>query len=177
MLRVRNAVDDEIARIICRPAKEGHIGEYVASAVFGIDLERSATHMGYDGRFTVGALSGKSVNVKYYGKREGILDINPSALPDYFLVLTGARAQPQSSRGTKRPWVVEAVYLFDASATVQKIRRRAELRGRIAKIGDATSIWSALWDEAEVYPTNRNTALMLSDEQRLAIGKLAGVAM
>jgi len=31
-------------------------------------------------------LQEKTVNIKWYGKHEGILDIDPQALPDFYLV-------------------------------------------------------------------------------------------
>ena len=44
--------------IVGRPALIGHVGEYIASRVFGIALEHSAANKGYDGRFTDGPLAG-----------------------------------------------------------------------------------------------------------------------
>lgn len=46
-------------------------------------------------------LTGSTVNIKWYGKLDYMLDIHPEAVPDYFLVLTGPKSQPQSSRGVK----------------------------------------------------------------------------
>lgn len=78
LLGQRNAVDADIASVIGRPAVVGHIGEFIAAEVFDIDLERSATRPGYDGVFRSGPLAGATVNIKFYGKREGLLDIPPS---------------------------------------------------------------------------------------------------
>ena len=79
-IRRRNEADAAIARIIGRPAEKGHIGEFIAAGVFGIDLEASAAHKGSDGRFVDGPLRGRSVNIKFYGKQEGMLDIRLDAL-------------------------------------------------------------------------------------------------
>ena len=103
---------------------------------------------------------GKTVNVKRYGKREGLLDINREALPDFYLVITGPKASAVSSRGTTRPWLISYVYLFNAARVIGALKRRG------VKIGVATSVQRELWEAAEIYPTPRNSQLMLSDEQR-----------
>lgn len=86
LIREKNSIEDEIARLIGRPALVGHVGEWIAGEVFNIELENSANQAGYDGRFKDGVLQGRTVNIKWYPKRDGLLDINESALPDYFLV-------------------------------------------------------------------------------------------
>ena len=92
LLHERNALDARIAQLIGRPASPGHVGEFIAAAVFDIDLFESATQKAADGVFRRGALQGRTVNIKIYGKQEGILDIRPDALPDFYLVLTGPRS-------------------------------------------------------------------------------------
>lgn len=109
LLDQRNAIDAEIAAIIERPMTSGHLGEWIASRVFDIQLERSAAARGIDGRFRSGLLSGKSVNVKWYLKREGILDLADSAELDFYLVLAGPVSAVGSSRGSTRPWTIEAI--------------------------------------------------------------------
>ena len=103
LLTRRNAIDEEIARIIGRPMTSGHLGEWIASQVFDIELESSAATPFIDGRFRVGPLAGRSVNVKWYLKREGLLDISGSPAVDYYLVLTGPSSAALSSRGGTRP--------------------------------------------------------------------------
>ena len=159
-VKQKNIIDDEIADIIGRPAERGHTGEYIASRVFGIRLERSASHKGIDGHFASGNLVGKTVNIKWYGKWDGLLDINPKTLPDFYLVMTGSKAGATSSRGTTRPWMVSHVFLFDAHRLLVK------LEGRGIKIGVATSVAEGLWREAEVYPAQRNSRLVISEEQK-----------
>jgi hypothetical protein len=83
LLKQRNLVDKEIAAIIGRPALSGHIGEFLAARIFDIDLEHSASTKGLDGRFSKGPLTGKSVDVKYVGKQEGLLDLSPTFPVDY----------------------------------------------------------------------------------------------
>ena len=89
-----NQINEEIAALIGRPALQGHIGEYIASKVFDIELEESASKKGVDGRFIDGPLRGRTVNIKIYGKREGLLDITLDNLADYYLVMAGPSSQP-----------------------------------------------------------------------------------
>jgi len=159
IIKRRNLVDAEIAGIIGRPAHPGHIGEFVAAAIFDIGLLESATSKGADGHFTRGPLSGRSVNIKKYSKDQGVLDVRLDALPDFFLVLTGARTPAASSRGTTAPWIVESVYLLEAAPLV------AHLRERGVTIGVATSVRRHVWHDAEIYPCPNNSMLRLTPEQ------------
>ena len=146
LLKVRNDVDKVIAEIVGRPAEKGHVGEFIASNVFGLELESSATTAGYDGRFSSGPLAGKSANVKWYAKREGILDINLKHLPDFFLVLAGPVTAPASTVGTPRPWVIAEAFLFETSPLVDRLNERG------VKIGTATSVRKIEWENARVFP-------------------------
>jgi hypothetical protein len=110
LLRQRNAIDAEIATVNGRPMTSGHLAEWIASTVFGIDLEPSATAKAIDGRFRSGQLAGRTVNIKWYLKREGLLDMTSSPALDFYLVLAGPAVAAASSRGGTRPWTVEAVY-------------------------------------------------------------------
>jgi hypothetical protein len=159
-IRARNAVEEEITAIIGRPAQLGHVGEYIAAHVFGIALEHSATHKGSDGRFTCGPLAGRTVNVKWYAKMEGLLDLAVDAIPDYYLVLAGPKSAAVSSRGTTRPWVIASAFLFHVGELVDHLHTRG------VKLGVATSVTRPIWDKAEIYPLAANPRLTLSDEQR-----------
>ena len=66
LIKARNVLENSIAGIIGRPAHPGHIGEFVASRIFDIELPESAVNRGCDGHFRTGLLAGKSVNVKKY---------------------------------------------------------------------------------------------------------------
>jgi hypothetical protein len=160
LIRSRNTIDAEIAGIIGRPAEKGHLGEYVAAHIFDIRLNESASTRAYDGRFASGPLAGRSVDIKYYGKQEGILDISTGELPDFYLVLTGEPGPAVSSKGKTRPWTIQRVYLFESSRLCE------DLRDRGLQIGVASSLRSALWDEAETFPRQYNRLLLLTDEQR-----------
>lgn len=159
LIRDRTPIESRISEIVGRPALIGHVGEYIASTLFSIDLHQSATTKGSDGLFRNAPLTGKTVNIKWYGRLEFVLDINPLAVPDYFLVLCGPRGSV-ASRGGVRPWLIDAVYLFDAPPLVQNLRAIG------VRIGVATSVRTHAWREAEIYPESNNPLMPLSDEQR-----------
>ncbi len=143
LLRRRNALDAQIARLIGRPAERGHLGEFIAAHVFDIELYDSAVHKGADGVFRGGPFAGHTVNVKFYGAQEGILDAAVADPPDTYLVLTGPKRSAASSRGLTRPLVIENAYLFHHAALV----------AAGVKPGVAASVRQHLWEAARVYPT------------------------
>jgi hypothetical protein len=159
LLKEKHIIDEQIAALVGRPAQIGHVGEYIASSIFAITLEHSATAKGIDGHFTTEPLAGRTVNIKWYAKLEGILDITPNFLPDEYLVLAGPRVAPASSRGIHRPWMINHAFLFDARALV------GILNARGSKVGIGSSVPRQYWNEAEIYPTARNPRLMLSEWQ------------
>lgn len=160
LLRQRNDIDGQISALLGRPATTGHLGEYIAHRVFGIELMESAAHKGSDGFFRSGPFADRSVNIKFYPKNDGLLSISPNSLPDFFLVLAGPRTAAGSSRGQIRPHIIESVFIFDAHALM------AELKANSVKIGEATSVRQRLWEQAEIYPLQRNNTLILTEEQR-----------
>ena len=163
LIRQRNGIEVEITRLIGRPAQIGHVGEFIAAQIFDIHLVESASNKAIDGYFQSGTLAGKSVNIKWYGKQESILDITPATLPDLYLVLTGPKSPAVSSRGGSRPWLIEFIYLFDANELVGRIKERG------TKIGIATSVPQVLWNEAEIFPTSANTVLVLSEDHKVLL--------
>lgn len=168
LLKQHNAITNEIARLIERPAEIGHVGEYLAATIFAIELSASATSKSIDGYFADGPLVQRSVNIKWYGKWECVLDITPHALPDYYLVLTGPKSAAISSRGATRPRAIHYVFLFDAAHLY------ARLIARKVKIGVVTSVAQHLWQEAEIYPTQRNQTLLLTEAQRQWLALFSG---
>lgn len=156
----RNEIAGKIARIINRPAIIGHVGEFIASKVFNIELEESAVQEGIDGQFSSGPLLGKAVNVKWYGKLENLLAVSQSEALDYYLVMTGDKLQPLSSKGRIRPWSINYVFLFDAKELLDYLH----VKGLI--ISAATSIKKNLWDQAEIYPKQTNKIYILTEEQK-----------
>ena len=163
LIRERNQLERDITAVIGRPAEIGHIGEFIASKIFQIELETSASKKSLDGHFIGGNLKRKSVNIKWYAKRESILDITPDSLPDYYLALTGPKSSTTSSRGQTRPWVIDSAFLFESKALL------AELKIAGTKVGTATSVRKAIWKKAEIYPDQKSNLLILSKEQREAL--------
>jgi hypothetical protein len=163
LIHQRNQTQQAITRITGRPASICHLGEYIAAAIFDIDLVASASHKRLDGYFTRGPLAERSVNIKWYARQEGILDITPDALPDIYLVLAGPRTNATRAHGATHPWLIEAVYCFDAVQLV------AALRASGVRIGIATSVRDALWQQAQVYPEARSGQLQLTTAQRILL--------
>ena len=164
LLARRNAIDDEIAALVDRPATRGHVGEWIAREIFGVTLASNAVQKNFDGWFAGGPLVDKTVNVKWYGERAGYLDIKPDGVPDYYLVMTGPKAPATSSRGRTLPWVVTEVFVFDAPALVGRLR----VIGR--KLGIATYVRQHEWKRARVYPVAApEPPLTLTDTQREAL--------
>ena len=174
LIEQRNEIDEGIASIIGRPAHPGHIGEFVAARIFDIELLESASHKAIDGHFTRGPLAGKSVDIKKPSKDDGTLNVKPNPVPDsdsgpgFYLVMTGPRTPPQSSRGKTHPWIIETVYLFDIRELIQRLRDNG------VSIGAATSVRRCLWDAAEIYPRATNPALPLTPCQRDMLALFGG---
>ncbi len=160
LIKQRNAVDQGIAAILDRPAHAGHLADFIAASVFRVALVESASQKGMDGHFTDGPLAGRSVNIRFASKNDGLLNVNLDSPPDCYLVMTGPRTQPVSSRGTTSPWVISSVFLFDASDLVRRLNERG------VKIGIATSVARHFWDNAEIYPRPSNPMLRPTPEQR-----------
>ena len=156
LLSKRNSIEEKIGVIIGRPALTGHIGEYIASQVFNIELSDSASEQSIDGHFRSGNLVGRSVNIKYYTVRGGTLDITPESLPDYYLVMEGKSDTPDSSKNKVYPANIGSVYLFESLSLMESLKERG------VKIGTATSVVRHLWNSAEIYPTHNQTDFQLS---------------
>lgn len=160
LITERNAIDARLGAILDRPATVGDIGEWIAAKVFDIELAVAANNTAFDGYFTTGPLSGRTVNVKTYLRQYGLLDMTESAALDYYLVFTGPKGQLGSSRGTLRPFCIESVYLFKSEDLLAELRRTG------AKVGDAEGVRVAQWNAAEIYPRSTNAALVLTDRQK-----------
>ncbi|WP_152366101.1 hypothetical protein [Microlunatus speluncae] len=167
LLGMRNLIDERIGRLIDRPMTSGHAGEWIAARIFDIDLNENAAAKAIDGQFRSEALANKSVNIKWYLKRDGILDLSEPATPDYYLVLTGPKMTARDER-TVRPWRIDSVYLFESQQLL------SELRARGAKIGVASGVREAQWHQAEIYPTATNSTLVVTGEQRRLLTLFGG---
>ena len=160
LIKERDKIDREIAKLINLPAQIGHAGEYIAAAIFDIHLKESASNKAIDGRFLNGPLQGSRINVKWYTLDQNLRGVSANAHPDFYLVLAGPKASTTSSKGTTRPWGIDSLYLFHTPSLLDAL----EAQG--VKFGVATSVRWTLWDEAVVYPQQRNSVLPLADEQR-----------
>lgn len=155
LIRERNSTEERISEIISRPASIGHLGEFIAGKIFDIELAKSANQKSLDGWFTTGLLAGKSVNIKWYAKREGILDMCTSDGPDYYLVLCGPPPD-RMNLNRSRPWLIDTIFLFEHQHLVANLT---------SKIGIASSVKREIWNQHEVYPQCNNPLLNLTREQ------------
>ena len=160
LIRAKNEVDAEIAAIVGRPAQLRNVREFIAATIFDIELEYPSASSAFDGRFRGGSLAGKTANVKWYSKNEGLLDLDPLLHADFYLVFAGPRSAPASTRGETGSWLISSVFLFNAEALL----RDAATLG--LRVGDATSVPRRAWDLAELYPAQRNQTLLLTNAQR-----------
>jgi len=157
LLKSKNVVDGKIATIIDRPTHLQDVGAYIASAIFGIALVPPGTETDIDGKFINGPHAGRNVVIQRHPRQENSLSLKTDTPIDYYLVLAGPK---NSAPGIQSPWIIEAVFLFDAQHLFMALRERN------VHIGTRTSIITELWDRAEIYPRQHNTTLLLSEEQR-----------
>jgi len=162
LLKSRNTIDSKIATLIGHPVQAQSVGEHIASVIFGIALEEPTPHKTSDGRFTRGPLAGHTVDIQWHPRHDGILHLKTDPLPDYYLVLVGSK-EAAMFHNLSIPWVIESVFLFDAGELYTALRERG------VQIGKSTSITGPLWERAEIYPVQRNTRLVLSNEERAQI--------
>lgn len=161
LISCRNQLEAEISAITGRPALLGQLGEYIASRIFPIRLIKNASHKAFDGYFFQGELAPCSVNIKWYAMREGLVDISPGFLPDYYLILVGPPPSATAALGLRnRPWKICGAHLFDANELVDAL----EMRG--VRVGIASSVRRDLWDAAEIYPNAVSDRYRISPEQR-----------
>lgn len=153
LIKQRNEVEVAGSKIIGRPFIIGHIGEYIASEIFDIKLNESASAKGHDGYFNNGPLKGCSVNIKYYSRKGRLLDLCKVEGPDFYLVLMGS-----SDKKEIAPWDIESVYLFDTKWLLEK------LEGKV-KIGVASSVRKEYWNSTMIYPVNVNKRIILSKDE------------
>src|SRR6266571_7525279 len=159
LLKSRNTIDSKIATLIGRPVQAQSVGEYIASVIFGIALEEPAPHKTTDGRFTRGPLAGRTVDVQWRTKHDGILHLKTDPLPDYYLVFVGSK-EVTALHSLSIPWVIESVHLFHSAELLNALRERG------VQFGTGTSITGPLWERAEIYPVQRNHQLILSEEEK-----------
>ncbi len=159
LIKERNSIDQEISSMINRPTTIGHMGEFIASKIFGIELEKSASNKSIDGKFSEGTLSGCTVNMKWFSNNDGHLNLTPNNPPDYYLVMTGPKIKPSSSLGKSAPLCIEYVFIFESSNLIQCG----------VKSGTAKYVPNHLWNQAEIYPNQVSKLLIISDAQKKLI--------
>jgi hypothetical protein len=168
LVRERNELDGEIARIINRPAVAGHLGEWLASQLFDIDLEPPDSAEAFDGRFASGPLATRTVNIEWISKRDEDLDVTSSRPVDFHLVFTGPKALALTTKGIARPVRIDACFLFDARG-----REAQEATGG-ATSGAASSVLAEEWDAAEIFPRPNNPLLPIDPEAHGVLALFGG---
>jgi hypothetical protein len=155
LLRERALIGQQITKIIKKAPHAGHIGEFIAARVFDIELHLHAAHPGSDGVFRAGPLAGRSVNVKFYSRWDGLLDVPAHHVPDYILVLTGPAAKAGDTGPTSNCLIASA-FLFDYAALIA-----AGVKPIIA-----ASVKKTLWEEARIYPESGAKARVVIDDRQ-----------
>jgi hypothetical protein len=159
LLRARNTVESNIANLLGNSVSLGTVGEYIAAQIFGITLIPSSHHSEFAGIFANQPLAGKTVDVQWYPRREGFLNVHSEPAPDYILVLAGPRQESSTARALVNPWLICSVHLFHGQELLSALRERG------VQIGSHTSVINQLWERAEIFPTPRNPLLTLTEEQ------------
>jgi len=159
LLRARNTVESNIANLLGNSVSLSTVGEYIAAQIFGITLIPSSHHNEFAGIFANQPLAGKTVDVQWYPRREGFLNVHSEPAPDYILVLAGPRQESSTARALVNPWLISSVHLFYSQELLSALRERG------VQIGSHTSVINQLWERAEIFPTPRNHLLTLTEDQ------------
>lgn len=160
LLHARNTVESNLANLLGSSINLSTVGEHIAATVFGITLVPSTRGSGFVGIFASQPLRGKTVDVQWYPRREGFLNLRPDDAPDYYLVLAGPRQESSTARALVNPWMITTVHLFESRELLNALRERG------VQIGSHTSVITQLWERAEIFPVQRNSTCVLNDEQR-----------
>lgn len=151
LIRQRSTIDHQIAAILNRPVHSGHFGEYVTSAIFGIELNDAANAKAIDGYFRNGPLEGRSVNVKYQTRHRGLLNLgvstDPADHPDFYLVVTGTEQRQGSSGETTESAAASMALSPDGIVEAERAQRCAATRrhrlGLLAEIVESPCLASS----------------------------------
>lgn len=160
LVRARNTVESNIANLLRCSVNLNDIGEYIAATIFGITLIPSTHHSEFAGIFAHDHLAGKTVDIQWYPRREGFMNVHSQPAPDFYLVFAGPRQESSTTRALVNPWLITSVHLFESNELL------AALHERGVQIGSHTSIINQFWERSEIFPQARNTILTLTDEQR-----------
>lgn len=158
----RNDIDQAISQIIGCPAHTGHVAEFIAAAIFELDLMPTANHKHFDGTFSEGPLKNQTINVKYRGRHYGGLNMGTSQVarnhPDWYLVLAGPTSKPASSKRTTTPWAIDQVFLLNSRELL------IHLNGK--RPGISTSLPKAVWKAAMLFPEAASPHYQITEKQR-----------
>ena len=102
LLRERNAIDVELAGLIHRLMTSGHLGGGLPRRSLTSNSEHQLLRQALMAVSRSGPLSGRTVNIKWSLKREGLLDMTESVALDYYLVLTGPPSPYRRQMGAVR---------------------------------------------------------------------------
>lgn len=160
LLRARNTVESNLANLLGNSVNLSTLGDHIAAAIFDLTLVPSARSSEFVGIFANQPLRGKTVDVQWYPRREGFLNVHTEATPDYYLVLAGPKQESSTARALVSPWIITSVHLFESQELLGALRERG------VQIGSHTSVITQLWERAEIFPVQHNPALTLSAEQR-----------
>lgn len=160
LLRARNTVESNIANLLGTPVNLNTVGACIAANILGIRLSSTTPSNVFTGTFTVAHLAGKAVDVQWYPRREGSMHVHSDPPPDYYLILAGPKQESSTTRALVNPWIIASVHLFDGHTLLNIVRERR------VQIGSRTSVISQLWEQAEIFPIQRNPLLPLTPEQR-----------
>ena len=163
LLHARNTVESNIANLLGNSVNLSTIGEYITATIFHITLIPSTQHHEFAGIFASQPLRGKTVDVQWYPRREGFLNVHTESTPDYYLVLAGPKQESSTARALVNPWLISSVHLFNTPELLTALRERG------VQIGSHTSVINQLWERAEIFPIQHNSSLILTEEQRALI--------
>lgn len=171
LIEEHNRVKSEMTSIIGRPAQRGYVGDYIAAVIFGLTLHPSGSENRIgDGYFTAGPLAGQSVEVRWHSREGYRLDIDPAALPDYYLVFNGPPISTSELQRSPPQWAIGRVHLFQMSA-LHDLLDALPQRGHKANV--AISVEKVRWDDAELYPRAHNAFFALTDAQQAQLSLFA----
>ncbi len=163
LLHARNTVESNIANLLGRSANLSTVGDYIAATIFNITLISSIQNGEFTGIFANQSLRGKTVDVQWYPRREGFLNVHAESTPDYYLVLVGPKQESSTARALVNPWLISSIHLFSTHELLIALRERG------VQIGSHTSVINQLWERAEIFPVQHNSSLILTEEQRALI--------
>lgn len=160
LLRARNTIESNIANLLGSGTSQNIVGEYIAASIFGITLIPSSHHSEFAGIFSTQPLIGQTVDIQWYARREGFLNVHNLPAPAYYLVLAGPKQESSTTRALVNPWLISSVHLFASDELLVALHERG------VQIGSHTSVINQLWERAEIFPVQYNKTLILTSEQR-----------